>query len=248
MLVYLDESYRPQKYIFIGGLFIPNRYVGSSMHKQLTKLKTDNNFVNKTGSLKEIKYYQILSRRKLDLAIDAVKIFSKSTNAYFRCGALMYTKNDMDNFGAQKGIPYKLKEASLYTKAVDNLLQTNLSEVKNGVLLMDKLTRSRGDRFDQIIRYRFGSGENPTLKHISTVDSSSPSNHVIQICDLLLGAVYNDNFPCKKNKFKNEFREFVKKEFKLPSLKPKYWKSKTNKQSQLLHPKYTVRFYNFPYK
>lgn len=247
MLIYLDESYNNEGYIFIGSLFLPIKSSRNKMHKEFSDIKQNYNYLDIKGHEKEIKYSLITSQKRLDLAKEAVKLFLKHTSAYFRAGALPFKKELLDKIGIQKGIPNKLKEAMLYTRCTVQLFKNNLGEVKNATLLMDNLTRPHKDRFDEIIRMRFGEGENPIFKHISYIDSSQPTNHVIQICDLLLGAIYNENYPCNNNLFKNEFREFVKKELGISSLLPKYWKGMTAKQANSKHSKFSVRFWKFPY-
>ena len=101
---------------------------------------------------------------------------------------------------------------------------------------MDELTRASGDKFDALIKGKLGNGDKPIFRHIGYINSASPRNHLVQICDLLLGAILNENYPTK-NKLKNRFREFVKLELKLPTLKENYWKNKLKKTADKQHPK-----------
>lgn len=247
MLVYFDESYGKNEWLFLGALFLPSEKPRRKLHQEFLELKKKNNFLDKRGNPKELKYSRITTSKKLYLAKEAIILFSRYDDVFFRACAMRYAKKELDMIGEQKGIPEKLKKAMIYTKATAQLIQNNVGKAKNGVLLMDKRNRATGDRFDQLIRYRLGAGDPPIFRHISYVDSSKESNQTIQICDLLLGATYNEFYPTGKG-FKNEFREFVKKELKIPTFKKKYWGEKSQKEAEELHPKLTIRFWKNPYK
>jgi len=110
---------------------------------------------------------------------------------------------------------------------------------------MDELTRVSGDKFDALIKAKLGNGKKAIFKHIGYVNSASPRNHLVQICDLLLGAILNEAYPTK-SKYKTKFREFVKTELKLPTLKEIYWKNKLKRVVDKQHPKYNIRFWKTP--
>jgi len=247
MLVYLDESYRSKERLYLGALFLPTEEKRCLMHKEFTQIKQKEDFIDLGGAVKEIKYTKITSEQTLKIAQEAVKLFARFDNVYFRACTVPYEPDKMAKLGSAKGLPIKIKESIIYTKATTQLLSSNLEDVTNGVLLMDQLTRSQADKFDQLIRYKLANGSNPIFRHIGYVDSKAPSNHLIQICDLLLGAILNETYPTHGlGKFKNEFRKFVKKELKLPSLKEEYWKNKSKKTADQQHPKYNIRFWKTP--
>ncbi len=244
MLVYLDESYRAKDRLFIGALFLPTKAKRRLLHQQFLDLKTKDNFLD-NGSPKEIKYAKITTSKSLRVAKGAVSLFSNLDNAFFRACTIPYDPVKMTKLGGNKNVPMKIKEAIIYTRATVQLLKSNLDQTTNAVLLMDELTRASGDKFDALIKGKLGNGDKPIFRHIGYINSASPRNHLVQICDLLLGAILNENYPTK-NKLKNRFREFVKLELKLPTLKENYWKNKLKKTADKQHPKYNIRFWKTP--
>jgi len=242
--VYLDESYRAKDRLFIGALFLPTKAKRKLLHKQFSDLKKREDFLE-NGQLKEIKYAKITTNKRLRIAKGAVSLFAGLDNVFFRACTIPYDPVKMSQLGGNKNVPMKIKEAIIYTKATVQLLKSNLDQTTNAVLLMDELTRASGDKFDALIKAKLGNGNKPIFKHIGYVNSASPRNHLVQICDLLLGAILNEAYPTK-SKLKIKFREFVKSELKLPTLKESYWKSKLKKIADKQHPKYNIRFWKTP--
>jgi hypothetical protein len=247
MLVYLDESYQQKEKLFLGTLFIPVKSEKKYLHKGLLDIKISNGFTTATGIPKEIKYNKVRQQKHLNIAKQAIKLFFESDSAFFRACVIPYDEEELKRVGRQRGIPIKLKEAMLYTKAVEQLIKNNISGVRRGVLLMDEITRARGDRFNEMIQAKLGSGSNPIFRHISYIKSHAPQNHTIQICDLLLGAVLNEHYPAQ-NQLKNEVREIVKQYLNTPTLKESYWKNKSQKWVEEKHPKFTIRYWGIPYQ
>ncbi len=245
MIVYFDESYAGSNLLMLGALFLPTRRASSWIHREFTKLKQAESFLTKSGEIKELKYNDITTQKKLNLAKRAVDLFVMCGECYFRAGVIPYDDKRVEEIGKQKGIPKKIKKAIVFTKGTTQLFRSSLSNVKNATLLMDDMTRATGDKFDYLIVNQLGPDGQGMFGHVGYVDSKAPSNHTVQICDLLLGAILNENFPASK--YKNEFREHVKKAVGLPSLLESYWKPKKAKECENRHPKYVVRYWNFPY-
>jgi len=244
MLVYLDEAYKSNKTLFLGALFLPSKAPRIKLHRDFLELKKELDYVDSKGLSKEIKYNFVRNKAKLNLSTKAIKLFARTEDAFFRVCCIDYDEKKLNNH--QKATPKKIREAIRYTKATILLMKNNLKTTKNGVLLMDDLTRARGDRFDQLIQYRLGEGPNKKFNYIGYVDSKQESNHTIQIADLLLGSVLNEHHPTQ-NPHKNSLCEYVKKELKIPILKGNYWKNKTQAKAEDLHPKFTVRYWKNPY-
>lgn len=247
MLVYLDESYAKKEHLMLGALFFPSRTSRKWIHKSFLKLKRDNGLINKSGEVTEIKYNKITTRRRLDIAKKAIDLFFCCQDSYFRAVVVPYSEEELDKVRKQKGIPRKIKEAMLYTHETIRLLKINIPNVVGATLLMDRLTRARQDRFDELILDRLGSGNSAMFDHIGYVDSCDVRTHLVQICDLLLGVVLNENYPTKIT-YKNDFREYVKKKLGVKTLKESYWGGMSNKESVNKHPKYTVRYWGVPYQ
>ena len=248
MLVYFDESYASKAKLMLGALFIPSNSDKKWLHNSFKELKIKHNFITKDNKLKEIKYNSITTLKKLKIAQETIDLFFNSSDCYFRGCVIPYSEDQLDKIGRQQGIPRKIKEAMLYTHSTVRLIQNNIPGVKNGVLLMDEITRATGDRFNEMVRAKLGSNQNSIFKHIGYVKSSEERNHTIKICDLLLGSVLNEYYPCANGSYKNEFREYVKHKFKIPSLKENYWKTLTKAQADEKHSKFNIRCWGVPYK
>ncbi|MBU0579212.1 DUF3800 domain-containing protein [Patescibacteria group bacterium] len=254
MLTYLDESYAQDKHkqsLLIGALFIPSKSNKKFLHQGLTNIKQKHHLIKPDNSLKEIKYSKINSAKTLLVAKATVDLFNLSYKSFFRAGIINYTKKDllkMKKLSSGTPLKEKIKKAMLYTKIVTHLIQNNYDSQKtrNGVLLMDNLTRCNGDQFNAIIATKLLSGQNPYLKHCSMVDSQTETNQTIQICDLLLGACRNSLYPTK-SKYKTEFKDYVYKTLELPQAN-KWKKIKSQGELEARYPKFSIKYYGVPYK
>lgn len=256
MLTYLDESYainkqkQKREFLLIGALFLPSKSSKKYLQEGLKQIKIDCGFLTKSKQLREIKYSKIQSDETLLIAKKAIDLFVDNAKAFFRVGIIEYSTSDLGKMKKLSGLRLqkKVKKAMLYTKIVENLIKNSYSfyKIKNGVLLMDDLTRCNGDKFNKIIATKLLKGKNNFLKHFDYVDSKSEENQAIQICDLLLGAVRNSFFPTK-NKFKTGLKNYVNKQLSLPKIE--YWKQH-HKQGllEIKYQKLFVKFYKVPYQ
>lgn len=247
MLVYFDESYASKDRLMLGALFLPSKRGRVWLHRKFLKAKNDLKYLTKSGEPKEIKYNIITTSAHLEIAKRAVDLFFSSDDVYFRACVIPYDEKQLDKVGRQLGIPRKLKEAMLYTHATVTLLRNSIPEVRNAALVMDEITRAKGDRFNELIQAKLGNGEKAIFSHIGYTDSKSLRTHTIQICDLLLGSILNEHYPTKED-CKNQFREYVKQKLSLPELTKKYWGEKSQKWAEENHPKFTIRFWGVPYQ
>ena len=249
MLTFLDESYG-QGILIIGTLHIPTESERTFLHKGLLKIKNDFKFLNKNGHVKEIKYSNLTSRKRFEIAKATFDLFNKSYKSFFRAGVIQYTENDLNKMHklSNAPLPVKVKKAMLYTKIVELLIKNNYEprKINNGVLLMDNLVRCKGDNFNAIITDKLINSKKPYLKHMSYIDSKEESTHVIQICDLLLGSLRSSFFKTK-NKYKNNFSLYVRNKLNLPST-INYWRKLKQGRAEAKFPKFTVRVYGVPYK
>lgn len=251
MLTFLDESYG-KNILLVGTLHIPSKAEEKYFHQKLVKIKQKYKFCDYKGDFREIKYTKLTSPTRLKIAKEVIDLFKNSYSSFFRAVAIPYSEQDLKSMRkiSNKGLlSVNIKQAMIYTKAVEQVIKNSYNPrgVNNGVLLMDDLVRCKGDDFNKIIRSKLASGKNPLLKHFSYVNSKSTSNHVIQICDLLLGSIRPSIFK-SKNRFKTDFSEYVKQSLNLPSFKLKYWRGLRQGESEAKHPKFAIRVYGVPYK
>ena len=218
MVIYFDEIYDISgKYFLLGALFNPHP---KSLHRQLTIIKHKNNFLDAKGAFKEIKYSNCITSYHLNMYKEVVDAFAKSTS-WFRCIVVDKRILDLDKFGSAKETK-SLKFARAYKKFAELLIGANASTIYNATLLVDDLTRCKGDEFVDVMQKEFSvpfikyskNKAIPTIKRILSVDSKKEQYQLLQICDLLTGCVLNSLVPT--NKHKNMLREHVVNTFNIP--------------------------------
>ena len=250
MLSYLDESYGDNNLI-IGCLFIPTRSERKYIHQGLKKIKLDFGYLSKDGSLKEIKYSKLENPNKLQIAKEAINLFKSTYDSFFRAAVVSYSKSDLNKMFRQskKSVPDKIKRAVIYTKSVEYLIKQNYSKrgITKGILLMDNITRCDGDEFNKLIDCKLVKSTPPLIKHFSYVNSSRESNHTIQICDLLTGAIRNSISMPIKNTYKNQFTKYVKDSLAIPTYDISFWTSLKQGEAESKFPKFTIRKFGLPF-
>jgi hypothetical protein len=249
MLIYFDESYDSQKdFLILGSLFSPDP---RKLHRDMLRAKQRANYVDGLGNPLEIKYTTANIPRRYKVARECINCFVSSAS-WFR--AIVIDTNassdfDLSYFGKAHERD-ALKMARAYKKFAEMLLSSNCVDVENGVLLTDRLTRTKGDLFLELMRANFcqaGAGfstgkSQPTFKHIQEVDTAYPPYQVGQICDLLMGAILNSLKPTR-NEYKTRLRSHVIRSLALPSLDPAYWQSMPKWKAERKHPKFVVWFW-----
>ncbi len=227
MLIYFDESYdHDHEYLILSTLFNPHsRY----LHRRLSEAKQRRGYIGKNGRLREIKYTYVDNATKLAIAKEAIDIFFESTS-WFRCIVIEQALVDLDRFGKRKE-PMKIKRARMYKKFAELLLSHNTENIFNAVLLVDKLTRCRGDEFVQLVKQEFcmpygkhsRHSEIPTLRDVLEISSHVPQYQVNQIGDILMGCVLNNLKPAPKRMEKNLLREYLVKKLGVKNLLRESW-------------------------
>lgn len=248
MLVYFDESYDSNKdFLLLGALFNPKPgLIGARMLSAKRKL----GYVDGCGEPLEIKYATSNNRERYRVARDCVDGFVKSPS-WFRAIVIETSpgKFDLSYFGrAFEGDA--IRWARAYKKFAELLLSRNCANIENGVLLTDRLTRTKGDLFLELMRENFSQAgvgfsvgkAHPTFKHIQEVDTALPAYQVGQIGDILTGVILNALKPTT-NQYKTRLRKHVTRALTLPSLGPGYWQRLTKWRAELLHPKFGVWYW-----
>lgn len=246
MLIYFDESYDLDRtYLLLGALFNPHPRF---LHNEFVRSKQSLNYKTKTGSLKELKYAEITSRKDLIMAKEAIDIFMKSTS-WFRCIVIEESLVDLDWFGDSEE-EEKIKRARMYKKFAERLIGQNCEDIYNGTMLTDHLTRCRGDLFLEKMREEFcqpykrhSDGKAvPTLKYIDEVHSHMYQYQVLQICDVMLGCVLNNLLPTRQLN-KNEARLHLVGALGVPDLLPTFWKQIRKTEIETRSPKFNIWYW-----
>ena len=248
MLVYFDESYDSQKdFLLLGAVFNPKPRL---IHTQMLKAKRNLGYVNQSGQPLEIKYATSNNRQRYRVARDCIDCFMR-TPSWFRAIVIDTSpgKFDLSYFGrAFEGDA--IRWARAYKRFAELLLSRNSASIENGVLLTDRLTRTKGDLFLELMRENFcQAGLNfsvgkaqPTFKHVQEVDTALPAYQVGQIGDILTGVILNALKPTA-NQYKTRLRNHVTRALSLPSLGPGYWRKLTKWRADALHPKLGVWYW-----
>ena len=247
MIIYLDESYdNNKKYFILGALFNPHHRF---LLREIRSLKTIRKFFNSDGSFKEIKYNNCFCQENFEVASSMIDSFIKSTS-YFRAIVIETNKLDLNDFGKHYE-QNNIKWARAYKKFSEMLIRYNSSNIYNGVLLTDGLTRCKGDLFINKMREEFcypnkmnGNGLLvPTLKSIDDVKSDIESYQVIQLNDILIGCILNNLLP-SQNIWKNNIREYLINKINIPNLLPVFWDQFSKHALENNYPKYNIKYWN----
>jgi hypothetical protein len=248
MLVYFDESYDANKDLLIlSALFNP---LPKKLHFAVLHAKQTEQYLDVAGKPREIKYSISDTSRRCRVACKCVDCFVASPS-WFRAVVVdtQMGQFDLNRFG-KKSESDAMKWARAYKKFAELLLSHNCSGIENGVLLTDRLTRTKGDLFLELMRedfsrlgiaYSVGKTQ-PVFRHIQEVDTALPEYQVGQIGDILMGSILNALRPTK-NRFKRRLRRHVLNTLSLPSLLPTYWQQLAKWRAEVLHPKFGVWYW-----
>jgi hypothetical protein len=160
----------------------------------MREIKIANNFVLLNQTLKELKYNKCVDKQTFQVSKECIDAFFDSTS-YFRVIAIEQGANrfDINKFGDPRD-DKKMKMAIMYKKFTELLLQHNTTNLYNGMLLTDELTRCDGDIFFILMKnlfckkgehYSIGKQE-PTIKDIIAGQSNLEQYQLLQLTDLLL--------------------------------------------------------------
>ncbi len=248
MLVYFDESYDSNKTVLIlGALFVPKP---SLTNGDVSDVKRALGYLDTAGNPREIKYTLSNNRERYTVARDCISRFAQGS-AWFRA---IVVDTAPDSFDLKYfGKPYDkeaLKWARAYKKFAEMLLSSNTTDIENAVLLTDRLTRTSGDLFLELMRDNFGQAglrfsegkQAPTFKHIQEVDTALQEYQLGQINDLLMGVVLNSIYPTA-NLYKTRLKNHVASTLSLPTFDKTYWGRMTKVQQEIKHPKFGIWFW-----
>ena len=231
MRIDADESgTHANEWLVIGMLFSPDH---GNLHNQLCKAKDSFMFFNqgkRKARYKETHFAEFKSKRDQDLAESWLDIFLRSTSI-FRCVVVDWSIYDPKYFGHVYD-PESLKKRRAYKKWAEMLLQPELSKIQDAVFYLDRLRALHGydvvDRleerfcFDQDGRRR----PKPRIQRFVPAQSWKDANQTLQLCDLLVGCVYQSLVP-SQNKVKLATRDYLYEQLKAYGVQrsdPGFWR------------------------
>ncbi len=246
MLIYFDESYDSNhKYLILSALFNPHPRF---LHRKLKEIKKEKDYLNKDGSLREIKYNYVTDKRKLIIAKKAIDIFFESTS-WFRCVVIEQSLIDLNRFGKEKEAE-KIKKARMYKKFAELLITHNTENIYNGILLVDEVKRCNGDEFIELMKQEFclpfgkhsQNSDIPTLKDVIEIKSHLEQYQVNQINDILMGCILNNLKPTAK-KEKNQVRQYLIRKLGTKDLLKQTWERYSKGYAEAYHPKFNIWYW-----
>jgi hypothetical protein len=247
--VFFDECYDGNhNYLILGALFNPEPH---KIHRIFRQEKRDRYYLNRDGTVKEIKYTLSSNHYHCQVAKCAVDCFVDSSSSF---RAIVVDQRptsgfSLDYFG-MRNESRAIKTARAYKTFAELLLKSNVADISGGLLYADRLTRCKGDQFIPLIIELFGKpncnysvGKNePVFKYVQEVDTALEQYHVGQIGDILQGAILCELVP-PENRYKRELNRYVKQQLNLSSLGKAYWQSLPKWKHELMHTKYQVWYW-----
>ncbi len=231
MRIDADESgTHANEWLVIGMLFSPDH---GKLHNQLCKAKDDLEFFNRgkrKAHYKETHFAEFKSKRDLNLAKAWIDIFLHSTSV-FRCVVVDWSIYDPKYFGHAYHPP-ALKKRRAYKKWAEMLLQPEVAQIQNGVFYLDRLRALYGYDVVDHLEDRFCFGQdgrrrsNPRIQRFIPAQSWKDANQSLQLCDLLVGCVYQSLVP-SKNKIKLATRSYLYEQLRDYGVKrsdPGFWR------------------------
>lgn len=246
--MYFDESYDSNKdFLILSALFNPEP---KAIHSAMLEVKRDRHYVDASGQPLEIKYSISGNRRRYEVARECVNCFV-SSQSWFRAIVIETRRGTFDlNYFGRAFEADAMKWARAYKRFAELLLSYNSANIENAVLLTDRLTRTRGDLFLELMRegfsqpgIGFSTGKTqPIFRHIQEVDTALPAYQVGQVGDILMGVIVNALKPTV-NRYKTRLRNHVTGALSLPSLQATYWQGLPKWQADAIHPKFGIWYW-----
>jgi len=227
--IYADESgTHGDLWLVIGMLFVPEH---GMLHPALCKVKEDLAYFNKNPRHKaryaETHFAKFKSDVDSELAKQWTDVFLTS-QSYFRSIVIDWNLYQGKFFGT----PFEsdaLKKRRAYKKWAEMLLQHEIQKLSGASFYLDQLRaigtyEVLGELQDRFTRNYFGS--NPWIKKFQSAQSWKDANQCLQLCDLLVGCIYQKLVP-STNKYKLKSRDYLYKAlmpYGVKESRPAYWR------------------------
>jgi hypothetical protein len=256
--IYLDESgthgHSEGDWFLVGLLFVPHH---GPLHRDLCQVKDQRGYLNRNprrrAKYRETHLSSFKNAADLTVAKDWIDLFFDHS-CFFRCLAFDWGIWDPGYFG-NLFEPAALKERRAYKKWVELLLQPEFSSplrghqpVRDAVLYLDRLRVTYGYDILEELRERFTSryeGRHPFIRDFQLARSWRDANQCLQLCDLLLGCIYQKLVP-SRNRHKLGARDHLEArlgETGVTSLEAGFWRGFHPSTMRQRLPKLSVWFW-----
>jgi hypothetical protein len=252
MRIYVDESGThsdhsdeggPGPWLVIGMLFVPDH---AALHSDLCAVKEKIGYYNTSSKdcrYKETHFSEFKSPRDLDVARSWIDVFFKNCTSVFRSIVIDWSLYQGKYFGTAND-PDALKKRRAYKKWAEMLLQPEVGPLRGATFYLDHLRIVYGYDVIQHLEERFNQnyrGSNPRIKDFQAVSSWKDAHQCLQLCDLLVGAVYHKLVPGSrqaKHDAVNHLYEGLKK-FGVKERSLGYWRSYSDAMMNKHFPKFS---------
>ncbi len=240
MIVYIDESYPDnQEKVILGALL-----VGKNEHSRFTSKIRD--IKKKSKYFDEIKYSQINSKATLIVAKKMIKAYSESQNSFYRACIIPYSATKLEFV---PGLDTNQKRVFVYTNSAKHLILANLPANTMSEIYFDEEERIKKTKlFSRLLKTRSIKGGK--IVAVYSINSSDESRCLLQVCDLLTGAIKQDLYPTNttKSRYKREFSKFVLDTFTVKGCDEQYWVKSLKKDNHKFFDKFFISYFKLPWK
>lgn len=245
MHIYVDESgtHADSEWFIIGMLFVPSF---AALYKDLCQVKDMNNYFNKSkkrrAKYKETDLAEFKNKKDLEVAKEWIDAFLLN-DCYFRSLVVEWQIWQGRFFGGPFE-PEALKKRRAYKKWAEMLLHPEVKLFRNASLYLDKIMIVYGYDILDHLRERFSvgyAGKQPWIKNFQPARSWKDGHQCLQLCDLLVGCIYQTLQPAK-NKYKQMTADYLYNRLKTVGVKgrgPKYWQGFDKKTINLHQQKFS---------
>ena len=240
MIVYIDESYPDNlDKVILGALFVGiNEH--KSLHSKIRKIKTKYKFY------REIKYSQLVDKTRFIIAKKMISEFAETNNSFFRSSVIPYSATKLSNFYGQDT---NQKRINIYTDSAKKLILGNLPKDTTSDIYFDEEDRIKKTKlFKRLKKARSAKGGK--IRDVYFTQSSDESRCVLQVCDLLTGAIKQNLYPnlTVTSRLKREFSEFALNTFNIKDCSSSYWKRNSKQKNHKKHDKFYISYFEIPTK
>ncbi len=253
MRIYADESgTHGHDWLVIGMLFLPNH---ASLHRDLCRIKEDAGYLNRqprrtrNARYKETHFSAFRAWKDAEIAERWIDRFLASQSV-FRSIVVDWSIFQPKYFGKVFD-PDALKKRRAYKKWAEMLLQPEISRIRNAVFYLDRLRILHGYDVLDHLQYHFshdGLGrkrKKPRILEFKAAQSWKDANQCLQLCDLLVGCVYQSLNP-STNKAKLRVTDYLYdklRDYGVRDRSPGFWKQFAEARVSDHFPKFSEWFW-----
>lgn len=239
MIVYFDESYSPAMDIVIFGAV----FLGKNSHRKLRNVFIE---IKKKHKLKgkELKYSKLDSRNKTDAAKEIIAKFFEFSQPYFRACIVPYSNTGLSKI---PGTSLGQKRVDVYVSSATTLILNNIGTAYKSELYLDEEQKiAKTKLLQKLERIRPQSGGR--VKSAIQIKSNDEIANVLQITDLLLGAVYQGihRSNSRSSRYKAELSDYVAELAGFPNYQKTYWNKGRLSDLKRKHPKFCLSYWKPP--